>query len=57
MKRIAEVISWLALATVVGAPILFFADKMDLDSVKRWMLIATAAWFFATPIWMDHKAT
>ena len=57
MKRIAQVISYLALAATLLPPLLFFADRMDLPTVKASMLAAAVVWFIATPFWMEHKAT
>ncbi len=57
MKRLAEIVSWLALAGALLPACLFFADQMDLNRAKEWMLAATVVWFLATPLWMEHKAT
>jgi len=54
VKRVARVVSFAALAGTILPPILFFTGGMDLDSMKRWMLIAAIAWFAATPMWMDR---
>lgn len=54
MKRAARVMSLAALVGTILPPILFFTGGMDLDSMKRWMLIAAIAWFAATPMWMDR---
>ena len=55
MKRIAEIISWLALGITLVPACLFFVDKFDLDATKMWMLVGAAIWFAATPFWMEHK--
>jgi len=57
MKRIAEILSWLALAVTLAPACLFFADKLDLAQAQAWMLGGTALWFIATPFWMEHKAS
>ncbi len=57
MKRIAQVISWVALVATLVPPCLFFADKLALDATKQWLLGAAIVWFIATPFWMEHKAT
>ena len=57
MKRIAQIISYLALAATLLPAVLFFADQIELPLVKVWMLAAALAWFVATPLWMEHKAT
>ncbi len=56
-KRIAQTLSGLALLGTILPPCLFFADRLNLDSTQSWMLLATALWFVATPVWMEHKAT
>jgi hypothetical protein len=57
MKRIAQIISCLALVATLLPAVLFFADKMELPLAKVWMLGAAVVWFVATPLWMEHKAT
>jgi hypothetical protein len=57
VKRIAQIISGLALAGTILPPCLFFADKLSLAASQQWMLGATVVWFMATPFWMEHKAT
>lgn len=57
MKRIAQIISGLALAGTILPPCLFFADKLSLAATQQWMLGATVVWFIATPFWMEHKTT
>jgi hypothetical protein len=57
MKRIAQTISYLALAATLLPAVLFFADKIELAPAKVWMLVAALVWFVATPFWMEHKAT
>ena len=52
MKRIAQLVSLAALAGTILPPVLFFGGQMDLEPMKRWMLVASAAWFAATPLWM-----
>jgi hypothetical protein len=32
----------------------FVAGRLDLDRTKLWMLVATVAWFLATPVWMKQ---
>jgi hypothetical protein len=54
MKRAAQLVSLVALAGTLLPPVLFFYGQMDLDSMKRWMLLAAVAWFAATPVWMDR---
>ena len=55
MRILARLVSWLALAGTILPPLLFFADGMSLDQAKWLMLLATVAWFAATPWWMDRS--
>jgi hypothetical protein len=54
VKRAARLVSLVALAGTIVPPVLYFTGNMDLDAVKTWMLVATIAWFAATPVWMDR---
>ena len=56
MKRLAQIISYLALAATLLPPVLFFLGRMVLPAVQAWMLAAAIVWFIATPLWMEHKA-
>ena len=51
----AILVSMLALAGTMLPSILFFIGAMDLDRMKLWMLVATAVWFIATPVWMGRS--
>ncbi len=57
MKRLAQIISYLALLATLLPALLFFADKLELPMAKTSMLAAAVVWFIATPFWMEHKAT
>ncbi len=57
MKRIAEILSWFALAVTLVPACLFFADKLDLVQAQAWMLGGAVLWFITTPFWMEHKAS
>ena len=57
MKRILQIISYLALALTLLPAVLFFADKLELSQAKLWMLVAALVWFVTAPFWMEHKAT
>ena len=54
MKRAARVVSLVALAGTILPPVLYFTGHVELEAVKLWMLVATIAWFAATPVWMDR---
>ena len=55
MKRIAQIVSILALAGTLLPAMLFFYDRMNLPAVKTWMIIPTVLWFISAPLWMEHK--
>ena len=55
MRRAAQMVSVAALAATIVPPVLFFAGRMDIESMKWAMLVAAVAWFAATPIWMNRK--
>jgi len=57
MKRVAALISWIALTATIVTPMVFLADKLELTTMKLYLAIATALWFFATPIWMKRSDT
>jgi hypothetical protein len=54
VKTLAKVVSLLALVGTIAPPALFFMGHLDHDATKWWMLVATVAWFVATPFWMDR---
>jgi hypothetical protein len=54
MKKIAEVISYLALVLLVAAPVLFYAEKITLENNKLMMLIATVLWFASALCWIGR---
>lgn len=53
MKKIAQVISALALLTTVLPSLLFFADRISQPQAKSWMLASAVAWFLSAPLWME----
>lgn len=55
MKKIMEVISYMALVLIVVAPALFYAEKITLQLNKTLMLIATVVWFASALCWMGRK--
>jgi hypothetical protein len=54
VRRAARLVSLVSLVGTILPPVLFFTGHMDLDATKVWMLVATIAWFAATPVWMDR---
>jgi hypothetical protein len=57
MKRIAQLISWIALVGTIVPALMFFADRLSLAAMQQWLLGTAVIWFVATPLWMEHKAT
>ena len=55
MRKLAQIISWLALLGVIVPSILYLAGKVTLPAVKLWMLVFTLVWFVTVPIWMERK--
>ena len=55
MKKIMETISYLSLVLLVTAPVLFYAERIDLNMNKILMLAATIAWFASALCWMGRK--
>jgi hypothetical protein len=52
-RPVLQIVSLLALAGLILPSILFLAGfRLDLDMVKRIMLIATIVWFVAAIPWM-----
>lgn len=54
MKKIMEIISYLSLALLVSAPILFYAGSIDLEKNKLLMTISTVTWFASALCWMGR---
>ena len=55
MKKILETISYLSLVLLVIAPMLFYAERIDLAMNKLLMLAATVVWFASALCWMGRK--
>lgn len=55
MRKIAEIISYLSLALLVAAPILFYAERISLQANKNLMLAATIAWFASALCWIGRE--
>ena len=52
MKRAARVVSMAALVLTILPPVLFFGNRMDVETMRTWMLGAAVAWFASVPLWM-----
>lgn len=55
MRTLLQVISWLACIGTIFPSVLFLLDMANLQQVQWLMLVATIAWFVATPLWMGRK--
>ena len=55
MGNILKIISWLSLACIVAFAVLYLAGKVEKDTMKLYLLIATIVWFALTPFWMGRK--
>lgn len=55
MKRIIEIISWISLALIVVAPVLYYAGNITLETNKLLMLVATVVWFASSLCRMGRK--
>ena len=55
MRKIMEIISYLALVLIVLAPSLFYAEKIDLAMNKTLMTVATVIWFSSALCWIGRE--
>ena len=55
MKKLLMTTSFVALAVLIGAPVLYYLDRIDLVLTKHIMNAATAAWFASAVCWMGRK--
>lgn len=55
LRRLLQLLSWLALAGTIVPPALYLAGQISLLATQRWMLAATLLWFASTPFWMGRK--
>jgi len=52
MRAILQIVSLLALIALTLPSIIFLAGRLELDTVKWIMLVATVVWFVAATPWM-----
>jgi len=52
MRTIAQIISWLSLVALTIPSILYLTGSMELDAVKKIMLLASLVWFLSATPWM-----
>ena len=56
MRIALQLISYLALATIVVSTFSYLFGTIDRDLLKQTLLTATIAWFVTAPLWMGRKA-
>ncbi len=52
MRSILQIVSLLALIALTLPSVLFLAGRLELDTVKWLMLLATIVWFITAALWM-----
>jgi hypothetical protein len=52
MNRILQIVSLLALVALTLPSVIFLAGRMELNTVKWLMMLATVVWFVAATPWM-----
>ena len=52
MKHMAKYIALVSLVLLIVPSAMFLADRMELQTVKTVMLIATIIWFIFATVWM-----
>ncbi len=50
-----QAISFVALAATIIPCVLYFAEILELNTVKSLALLGTIGWFIATPVWMGRS--
>lgn len=57
MRYLAKVIALASLLLLTAPSVIYLAGRMDLDTVKRLMIIATVVWFISAAYWMWPRAS
>lgn len=55
MKKLALILSCLALVLVIGPPLAYLAGSLGKASMNAWMLAGTVLWFVTVPFWMGRR--
>ena len=55
MNSIAKLVSLITLLAIIVACLLFFTDTISHDVMNVIALVATIAWFIATPTWIGRE--
>jgi hypothetical protein len=56
MRKVLQLVSFLALVGIVIPPILYFRGDLPHDGMTTVMLLASVLWFAATPFWMNDRS-
>ncbi len=54
MRRIAYIISMIALAATIAPAFVFYRGSITLDQLKLTMGVAMVTWFVTAPLWMGR---
>ncbi|MBD3385452.1 hypothetical protein GF407_11070 [candidate division KSB1 bacterium] len=54
MIKILKTISMLSLLLLILAPLAYLQGRLQLDTTKTWLIVATLVWFISAPFWMNH---
>jgi uncharacterized membrane protein len=52
MKRLFAAVALLALVGTIAPSVLYLAGRMELDSMKNAMLVATVVWYVFAALWI-----
>ncbi len=55
MRQIAKYFALLMLIVLIAPSVLFLTGRMELETVKTVMLVATVLWFVSAALWMWHE--
>lgn len=55
MKKLLMILSFVSLVVLIGAPVLYYLGRIDLDLNKQIMNTATAVWFATAIFWMGRE--
>ncbi len=55
MRILLPIISFIGLALVIGAPLVYLVGSLEKDLMKHLMLAGTILWFASVPFWMGKE--
>ncbi len=55
MMKMLKTISMLSLLLLILAPVAYLQGRLQLDTTKTWLIVATLAWFVSAPFWMNRR--